>query len=170
MGNSSRKSISGLVPAPPDEPRPEDLPKGPTSRSSCPQFVPYSDDDDDGQDEDEEEEFFDASDSLPPPTQVLYVFNSNLMFCNASMILIFIFLLGRDGILIHSKTSKQSFRIREYCIVADKLSSLLPSCLKQCRFIKINILTVVKHDFCLSWKMHAVEIWSEYWITLNQIS
>lgn len=69
MGNSSRKSISGLVPAPPDEPRPEDPPKGPTSRSSCPQFVPYSDDDDDGQDEDEEEEFFDASDSLPPPTQ-----------------------------------------------------------------------------------------------------
>lgn len=88
MGNSSRKSISGLVPAPPDEPRPEDPPKGPTSRSSCPQFVPYSDDDDDGQDEDEEEEFFDASDSLPPPTQVPSIFrrfNLKLLFCNASM-------------------------------------------------------------------------------------
>lgn len=88
MGNSSRKSIIGLVPAPPDEPRPEDPPKGPTSRSSCPQFVPYSDDDDDGQDEEEEEEFFDASDSLPPPTQVPSIFrrfNLKLLFCNASM-------------------------------------------------------------------------------------
>lgn len=82
MGNSSRKSISGLVPAPPDEPRPEDPPKG---RSSCPQFVPYSDDDDDGQDEDEEE-FFDASDSLPPPTQVLCILKiQTSMFCNASL-------------------------------------------------------------------------------------
>lgn len=86
MGNSSRKSISGLVPAPPDEPRPEDPPKGPTSRSSCPQFVPYSDDDDDGQDEDEEEEFFDASDSLPPPTQVLCILKiQKSMFCYASL-------------------------------------------------------------------------------------
>lgn len=83
MGNSSRKSISGLVPAPPDEPRPEDPPKGPTSRSSCPQFVPYSDDDDDGQDEDEEEEFFDASDSLPPPTQVPSIQDSTLSYCFA---------------------------------------------------------------------------------------
>lgn len=125
MGNSSRKSISGLVPAPPDEPRPEDPPKGPTSRSSCPQFVPYSDDDDDGQDEDEEEEFFDASDSLPPPTQVLCIlkiqsqcFAMHLWNIQVANMLTFfmswtvvssfknivrlIFVLGRDGILIHS--------------------------------------------------------------------
>nr|XP_022338823.1 basic immunoglobulin-like variable motif-containing protein isoform X4 [Crassostrea virginica]XP_022338824.1 basic immunoglobulin-like variable motif-containing protein isoform X4 [Crassostrea virginica]XP_022338825.1 basic immunoglobulin-like variable motif-containing protein isoform X4 [Crassostrea virginica] len=70
MGNSSRKSVSGLVPLPPEDPRPEDPPKGPPARGSCPQFVPYSDDDDDGDnDDDEEEEFFDASESLPPPQQ-----------------------------------------------------------------------------------------------------
>lgn len=66
MGNASRKSLSGFVPAPPEEPRPEDQPRGSTNRGSCPQFVPYSDDDDDEEDEEEEEEFFDASDNFPP--------------------------------------------------------------------------------------------------------
>ncbi|XP_062591646.1 basic immunoglobulin-like variable motif-containing protein isoform X1 [Saccostrea cucullata] len=66
MGNSSRKSLSGLVPVPPDEPRPEDQPRVSTNRNSCPQFVPYSDDEEE-EEEEEEEEFFDASENFPPP-------------------------------------------------------------------------------------------------------
>lgn len=74
--------MSGLVPLPPEDPRPEDPPKGPPARGSCPQFVPYSDDDDDGDnDDDEEEEFFDASESLPPPQQVWVLLStSNWLF------------------------------------------------------------------------------------------
>lgn len=74
--------MSGLVPLPPEDPRPEDPRIGPPARGSCSQFVPYSDDDDDGDnDDDEEEEFFDASESLPPPQQVpVLLSTSNWLF------------------------------------------------------------------------------------------